>query len=256
MRVRLQVGWPILKRWVVREHKARYRQSVLNILWALVTPLGLLAVYGVILTQSAQVTGEGLPYLTFAWAGLVVWQGFASAINGSVVSLVTASDVIGKVWFPREVIPLASTVAAGVDLGFGLATLLVLALVQGVVPTWTALLAVIPLATLAFWTAGLGIYLAIFNVFVRDVSHGVRLVLQIAFFATPVLYGVGFLADLAWLVRLNPIAAVIEGIRLSLLRGIAPVSQWTIGHLVAGAGVFASSLWYTRAVEHRIPDAL
>jgi lipopolysaccharide transport system permease protein len=253
---RLQLSWPILRRWVVREHKTRYRQSILNILWAIVTPLGLLAIYGVILTNGADVDGEGLPYLTFAWAGLVIWQAFASALNVSVSSLVSSSDIISKIWFPREVIPMAATCAAGVDLAFGLTSLVVLALAQGIRPGLAAISVIIPLSILITWSLALGIALAILNTFIRDVTHGIRLALQIGFFATPVVYGVAFLEGIPYLVAINPLAAAIEGVRDSLLRGEIPDSRWYLGHFVGGFVALVLALWYARAVEHRITDVI
>lgn len=253
---RVRVGWPILRRWVVREHKTRYRQSILNVLWAIVTPLGLLAVYGVILTRSANVTGDGVPYLTFAWTGLVIWQAFASGLNTAAPSLISSADVISKIWFPREVIPMAATSAAGVDLAFGFATMIVLALVQGVRPTLAVFTVVIPLLILITWSLALGIVMAVLNAFVRDVGHGIRLALMIGFFATPVVYPVSFLEGIPLLVTLNPIAAAIEGIRDSLLRGLVPMSTWYLVHLAMGCLALLGALWYSRAVEHRIADVI
>ncbi|MBX3286532.1 MAG: ABC transporter permease [Actinobacteria bacterium] len=253
---RVRVSWPILRRWVVREHKTRYRQSILNVLWAVVTPLGLLAIYGVILTHSANVTGEGVPYLTFAWTGLVIWQAFASGLNTAAPSLVSSADVLSKIWFPREVIPMAATSAAGVDLAFGLTTLVVLALVQGVRPTMAVFTVVIPLLILVTWSLALGIVMAVVNAFVRDVGHGIRLALQIGFFATPVVYGVGFLEGIPLLVEINPLAAAIEGVRDSLLRGAVPDRPWYLAHLAAGCLALVAALWYARAVEHRIADVI
>ena len=253
---RLRVTWPILRRWVVREHKTRYRQSVLNVLWAIVTPLGLLAIYGVILTRSANVDGEGVPYLSFAWAGLVIWQAFASALNSAVPSLVSSADIISKIWFPREVIPMAATCAAGIDLAFGLVSLLVLAICQGIYPGLAAFSVVIPLTILITWSLALGVALGVLNTFVRDVNHGIRLALQIGFFATPVVYGVGFLKGIPYLVALNPLAATIEGLRDALLRNIVPDSPWYLYHMTMGFVALALALWYARAVEHRITDVI
>ncbi len=94
------------------------------------------------------------------------------------------------------------------------------------------------------------------NVFLRDVSHGIRLVLQVGFFATPVVYGVNFLKGIPLLVEINPLAAVIEGVRDSLLRGEVPISPWYVAHAVAGTVALALALWYARAVEHRMADVI
>lgn len=240
-----------------RELRVRYRQSLLDVAWALVTPVVILAVYGYILTQSFGVTTACSPYLTSAWAGLVVWMFFATSVGGAVSSLVASSDLITKVYLPKEAIPLSITVAAIADLAIGMATLLVLMAIQGVPITMWGLAALLPLAVIVVWSAAISVIVAVLATFVRDTIHAVHLAIRVGFFATPVMYEAGILpASLRWTELVNPAAVAIQGLRATLLCGAAPGWKLLLAHLGAASLVLVGSLAYTRQVESRVVDVL
>lgn len=112
-----------------RELRVRYRQSLLDLVWALISPIVILIVYGLVLTQSFGVNGTCGPYLSSAWIGLVLWTFFGTALGSSVTSLISASDMVTKLYFPRETLPLAMVGSALADLGIGLGTIAVVLLV-------------------------------------------------------------------------------------------------------------------------------
>jgi ABC-type polysaccharide/polyol phosphate export permease len=228
---------------------------VLDIAWAVITPVVLLAVYGLILTQSFNVRGSCAPYLSSAWTGLVLWTAFATALGGSVSSLVASSTLISKVYFPLESIPLAIVGASLLDLGVGLASLLVLVLVQGVDVHVVSLAIVLPLAVLLLWSAVLSMLTAVLAVFARDLIHAVGLGLRVGFFATPVMYETSFIpSSLAWTAKLNPVAVAINGVRDALLCGRSPHVALIVAHLVIGAVAFIAVVEYIRAIEPRVVD--
>ncbi|MGN6696081.1 MAG: ABC transporter permease, partial [Aquihabitans sp.] len=78
---RVRTSWPLLRLLTVREYRARYRQSLLDLGWSLVSPIAILAVYGLIFSQAFDVNGEGAPYLSFVWAGLVVWTLYSTGLG-------------------------------------------------------------------------------------------------------------------------------------------------------------------------------
>lgn len=240
---------------VGREIRTRYRTSVLDVAWAIITPVVLMVVYGLILTQSFDVSGSCAPYLSSAWAGLVLWTAFATAVGGAVSSLVASSSLITKVYFPLEAIPLAIVGASLLDLGVGLVSLVALVVVQGVDlhPVGFALLA--PVAVLVVWAAVLSMLTAALAVFARDLVHGVGLALRVGFFATPVMYETGFLpSSLEWTAKVNPVAVAINGVRDALLCGRSPDTALVGGHLAAGLVAFAVVVLYIRAIEPRVVD--
>ena len=230
---------------------------MLNIAWAFIGPVVVLAVYGTVLTQGFKVTGNGTPYLSSAWAGLVIWTFFATALGGAVSSLVSSADLITKLYFPREAIPLAQTAAALAELGAGLLALVAIALIQGVRPGAMALLAVLPLILILLWTAALSVFAAVLAAFVRDTVHAVHLALRVGFFATPVVYDTSFLpGKLQWMVRLNPVAVSITALRDTFLRTRLPEMTLLGVHLALGVAALVGSVLYARAVESRVVDVI
>jgi ABC-type polysaccharide/polyol phosphate export permease len=245
---------PVLVR---REIRTKYRTSVLDMAWALITPIAVLAVYGIVLTRSFSVTASCAPYLTSAWTGLVIWTVFATAVGGGVTSLVASSELITKVYFPLEAMPLSHVGLSLVDLVVGGATLIPLALVQGVRFTPTALWVVLPVAVLVVWSSVFAVLAAVIAVFVRDAVHLVMLLLRVGFFATPVMYESSFLPPaLAWTADVNPVAASIDGVRAALLCGEVPAIGVLGVQLALGLLAFGAVVLYVRSVESRVVDVV
>lgn len=240
-----------------RELRVRYRQSLLNAAWVFIAPVVVLAVYGTVLTQSFDVTGNGTPYLSSAWAGLVLWTFFASAMGGAVSSLLSSADLLTKLYFPREAIPLSVVGASMLELAVGLLALVPLALIQGVRPGAWALATPIAIIILLLWTSALAVFASLLTAFVRDTVHLVHLVLRVGFFATPVVYDATFLPGrLAVLAQLNPIAVAITSTRDTFLRNIAPDWALVLPHLALGALALVGAVAYARAVESRVVDVI
>lgn len=242
---------------IPRELRIRYRQSVLDVAWALVVPVVTMVVYGVVLTQSFGVEGTCGPYVSTAWVGLVLWTFWATAIGGAVTSLVSSGDLITKLYFPREALPLAMVGSAVVDLGIGLATIFPLALIQGVPFSMTWFAIALPVLVVVVWSAAISVFVAAIATFVRDLVHAVHLLLRVGFFAVPVMYEASFIPQRwAWTATANPLAASITGAREALLCGSLPDISLLLGHLAIGVAVLAMGVVYTSSVESRITDVV
>lgn len=240
-----------------RELRVRYRQSVLDIAWALVSPLVILAVYGYILTSSFDVDSTCAPYLSSAWTGLVVWTFFSNGLGTAVTSMISSAELVTKVYFPREAIPLAVVVSTLADLGIGLVTLIILALVQGAVFSAAWIAALLPLAVIIVWTLALSTLFAVVAAFARDVVHAVHLGLRVGFFASPVMYESSFLPDaLSWTAKANPVAVSINGLRDTLLCGDLPDMQLQVSHLAVGLIFLMLTIIYTSSIESRLTDVV
>jgi lipopolysaccharide transport system permease protein len=254
---RVREELPLLSIWTGRTFQTRYRQSALDVLWSVVNPIAVLLIYGFVFTQAFSVTGDGVPYLSLAWSGLVVWTFASSTVQLAAQSMAAAADTIAKVYFSREVVPLAEVGAGAIDLGIWFVLLVGLALVQGVSIGVTAVAVVPALLLLLVWTAGASVFVGVVSVFVRDVRPTIGLLVRVGFIATPVMYPVSALPEsVRWTADVNPIAVVIEAIRDALLRGTWPQWPLLLVHLVAGVVVLVASVAYTRAVEHRMVDVL
>lgn len=240
-----------------REFRARYRQSVLELSWSLITPVVTLAVYGIVLTRVFDVRSPDVPYLSLVWTGMVAWMMFSSAVGGGVHSIVRNADIVSKVHFPREVLPLAVVGASFFDLGIGTSVLVPVVAVQIGSVSITALAVVPAIVVLVLWTAAIATFLAAFAVFVRDATHAVGLILQVTFFVTPVMYpATGLPRGLEVLNTLNPLAVCIEALRDAVLHQRWP--EWPLLgiHTVGGAVALLLAVAYTRAVDGKMADVI
>ena len=220
-------------------------------------PVFILALYGFVFTQILGTTGEGLPYLSMAWAGIVCWQFAAQAIQGASWSFIEQAGTVSKVWYPRAAVPLTPVTAGLADLGIGLVLLFVVAGFQGITPGVTVVALPAALLVLVVWAAGLALLIAPLTVFIRDLTAAVPLVLRAGFFATPVMYSAASIPDdYRWLESVNPFAVVISAVRDVVLEGVWP-DWWLLGiQLVAGCAVLGCGAWYLHRVENRLIDAL
>lgn len=239
-----------------RDIKVRYTQAILGAGWAVIQPLLLVAVFSVVLGRLAKIPSEGVPYIVFAFAGLVPWTFFSNGVAVASESLVSSSNLVSKVYFPRLVIPVGSLLAWLPDLAIASLMLLILMLAHGLIPAWTTVL--LPLfggfALLA--AAGVSLWLSALNVYYRDVRYAVPFFLQIGLFATPIVYPPTLVPPaLQPLLGIDPMSGVVEGFRWSVI-GTTP--NWSI---LAISGVvtvllLVTGLCYFRRMEHAFADVV
>ncbi|HEY0022648.1 MAG TPA: ABC transporter permease [Longimicrobium sp.] len=205
---------------VWRDIKVRYAQTVLGAGWAILQPALTTVVFSVVFGLLARVPSDGVPYPVFALTALVPWTYFASALTSSSNSLVSSTNLITKVYFPRLVIPLAPVLAGLMDFAVAFGLLLAVMLAYGMVPSLAAL-AVVPLLLLCMilTAAGVGCWMSALNIQYRDVKHVVPFLLQVWMYASPILYPASLVPE-RWrmLYALNPMVGVVEGFRAALLQ--------------------------------------
>lgn len=249
--------WSLLPLWSRREVRVQYRQSALDLGWSLITPVLTLVGYGIVLTRAFGVDGDGVPYLTFAWSGVVLWTFISGALTRGSLALVAAADLVRKAPFPREVVPIAAVVASCLDLGVGLLALVVLMVVQHVSLSITAVAAVPVALSMVIWVTAMAIILATATAFVRDVAHGLAVILRIGIFVTPVMYPVSQVPQqYRWALAVNPAAVSISSFRECVLRGNWPPWGLLGVHTVAAVALLGIALWYSKRVEGRLADVI
>ena len=240
-----------------RDIKVRYKQTALGAGWAVIQPFMMMVVFSIFLGHLAKVPSDGLPYPLFAFAGLVPWTFFAQALGGASNSLVGNANLIGKVYFPRLIMPLAIAASFLVDLVIALVLLAGIMAWYGVAPSVEVLL--VPLLTLlALVTAlAVGVWFAALNVRFRDVRYAVPFLIQLWMFATPVAYATSLVPDRwRWVYAINPMTGVVEGFRWSLISsGPAPGLVLIISTLATGV-LLVSGLFYFRKVERTFADVI
>jgi len=253
---RVRAALPLLRLWTVREFRIRYRNSVLDVGWSVLSPVATLAIYGWAFTQILDIDTGDEPYISVAWSGLVLFGFFSDALSTSVLSLVSAAPILTKVYFPREIVPLAEVGNGLVDLGAGLVILIVLVVAQGEPLTIHALAILPALVVLVVWTAGVAVLIATAAVFIRDLRYALPVALRLGFIVTPVMYSATLLADHPFVRDANPIGVVIEAVRQALLAQAWP--SWSLLglQLAIGLAVFVAGILLTRALESRMVDVV
>jgi lipopolysaccharide transport system permease protein len=223
----------VLWAFAVRQVKVKYKQAAIGIGWAVVQPIAAAGIFALFLGRFANVTSEGAPYLLFALCGTVMWTYFSGSASSAAESLVTDSALLRKVFFPREVLPLAAILAGLVDLAPALATLVVAALLYGFVPSLPWLALPLVLAIVVLFAAAFGLGLSGLNVYYRDVRYVLPFVLQLGLFASPVVYSLASVPA-GWrdvYAVLNPLGAAIDGLRRIVLHDEWPQFGITFGAL-------------------------
>jgi len=241
----------------MRDIKVRYKQTVLGASWAVLQPVATAVVFTLVFGRLAKVPSDGLPYAVFALAGLVVWNFFSSAVSTTSLSLVSNTNLISKVYFPRLCVPIASVIASFVDFLVATGVLFVAMAIYGVGGGWR-MFAAVPFAVLAFAAAlGVSLWLSAVAARYRDVRHIVPFLMQFWLFATPVAYPSTLLSE-KWhvLYALNPMVGVVEGFRWATLGSRTEIAGVVATSTVVTIAVLLSGALYFRRVERTLADVI
>ena len=205
-----------------RDLMLRYKQTIMGVGWALFMPLVNTAVFSVIFSRVAPLDA-GMPYPLFAYCGLLTWNFTASSLRFAVNSLTSNSQLVTKVYFPREIFPISAVLVSVVDFAVGSIVLIGLMVYYGIVPTVAVVALPLVLLTHVMFTLSISLLLAMANLFYRDVKYLFELMITIWMFMTAVLYPVNRVGGLmAKVMILNPMTPIIDGYRDVLLRGQFP----------------------------------
>ena len=218
----------IVRSLVVRDVLARYKLSFLGPLWALLQPLALMGIFTVV-SRFVTVPSEGYPYPLFTYAALLPWTMFTSAVSLATPSIAMNASLIKKIYFPREILPLAAVLVSVFDFLMAFVALLGLMLHYGVAPSpWLLLLPLLLIIQVAF-SFGISLFTCAIGTFNRDVIFVVVFLLQLWMFASPVIYPLSAVPP-QWrsAYLLNPMAGLVESFR-SVLLGKGPPE---LAHLV------------------------
>jgi len=266
LRLRPQRGWQALhlaELWqyrdllwflAVRDIKVRYKQTVLGIVWALLQPLAAMIIFTLFMGRLVKVPGA-IPYPVFAFCGLLPWQLFSQALTQAGNSLIENERLVTKIYFPRLLIPFAAVLSGLLDftlafalfcgllwyyhMGIGLSLLLLPVLVAFVVLTALAV----------------GLWLAALNAYYRDFRYALPFLVQVWFFASPVVYPAN-LVEPRWqaLYGLNPMAGVIQAFRWVLLGGQEPMWSLLAASGITVVALFVAGLFFFRRMERTMAD--
>ncbi len=253
----------LLHQLTLRDLRLRYKQAAMGLGWALFTPLLVLLSGAFFRLIVATLTGEPLGRAAIAAIAVkaLPWSFFVGAIGTATGSLTVNSQLLTKVYFPREVLPLSAVLAHAFDLVVGALVLAVGLLVLHPPPSFAAALWTVPLlAVLVVFTIACALFLSCANLFFRDVKYIVQMLLTFGVFFTPVFFEATMVGPtLRRVVMLNPLSAVLEGLKLALVDGhnlLVPVASggallWHSGELAYSAAVAVVALLASALLFHR-----
>jgi lipopolysaccharide transport system permease protein len=240
-----------------RNVSVRYKQTLIGFGWAILQPLVAMVVMGVIFGNFLNVSSEGRPYGVFVLAALTPWNYFANAVNQGSTSLVANTPLVTKVYFPRLIIPIVSTLAPLVDFAIAFVLLLIITVFSEITLTWNLLL--MPLFLLLGMGAALGIILWTtgLNVRYRDVGKAVPFGVQILMYLSPVVYSITTVPE-DWRVffRLNPMTTVIDGFRWIVLNTSAPEPTAVAISVVTVIVLVVTGTFFFNAIESQFADVI
>ena len=226
--------------------RVRYRQSALGPLWAILQPLAMMTIFAVVFSILAPTPAVKHPYPVFAYSGLLPWTALASAVASGAASLTTHATLVTRVHFPREILPISYVAVALVDLGVASLVLVALFAYYDIALTTTALWAVPALTVLAVWATAVTLILAAINVYFRDVSVAMPLLLQFWMFASPVIYPLSAVPE-RWrpVYLLNPMAGIVDTFRRAVLEATPPdAAAFTSAALVSAGLLPLAYVWF------------
>lgn len=241
-----------------RDIIVRYKQTAFGVAWALIRPFLTMVVFTVVFGNLAKLPSEGAPYPILVFAAMLPWQFFANALAECSNSLISNSNLISKVYFPRLIIPASTVIVSFVDFMISGIILLALMAWYNFVPNWRIM--TLPLfIVIAFAAAiGVGLWLAALNVEYRDFRYIVPFIMQFGLYISPVGFSSSIVPE-KWrlLYSLNPMVGVIDGFRWAILGGESQL-YWP-GFTLSLALVvilLISGIWYFRKMERRFADVI
>lgn len=266
-RKRLAINWTELFEYrelffyfAWRNVKVRYKQTAIGISWAVLQPLITMIVFTLFFNKAVGVQSgsKDVPYAIFSYVGLLFWNYFSQALTQAGNSLVDNQAIITKIYFPRIIPPLSSTIVSLIDFGFASIVFVGLLFYYHFVPSTLGFILVIPAIVMTFIAAsGPGLFLAALNVKYRDVKQVLPFIVQTGLFLTPVIYPVSQVPQqYQWILYLNPMTGVINAMRSSFL-GTAPIN-WPLTALSATVAVvtFIGGLYYFKGREKEFADII
>lgn len=241
----------------VRDIKVRYKQTIIGILWAVLQPFLLMIVFTVFFGRIAGVKTTGIPYPIFVYSGLLFWNFFSNSLSAASESMIASQAIVQKIYFPRVILPISSTIVFLVDFAFSSLIFFGMLVYYGFTPSLLGCLLIIPaLFVTASTFLGLGLFFAAVNVKYRDVRYVLPFFTQLLLFVTPVIYPTAILGEYRWLWYLNPMSGVIDIIRNSFLH-IGTI-DWNLfgASAIAGFFLFAFGLYYFNKTEKYFADLI
>jgi len=248
----------LLGMMVWRDIAVRYKQTAMGISWAIVRPLATMLVFSLVFGKIANLPSNGAPYAMMVFAGLLPWLFFASALSDASNSVVSNSNLVSKVYFPRIIIPLASVIVGLLDFALAMAVYVVMSFFYGQPPGLNVFVIPLLLLQLCLLILGCSLWLAAISVWYRDFRHLLPVALQLGVYLSPVGFASTVIPEKWRLVyALNPMVGIIDGFRWALLGDSQPLRMNEVGiSLAITLVLLVFGQRFFRRSEHRFSDTI
>jgi ABC-type polysaccharide/polyol phosphate export permease len=237
-----------------REVKVKYKRSALGWLWSLINPAATLAIYTVVFSSFLRIDppvagdGETKSFALFLFVALVAWGLFGNIINGAMQQMVASGPLLKKVYFPPACPVIAIVLSSSLQTAMELAILVVVLLATGLLAP-VVVLAIPILVLVSVFAFGLGLLLGLGNVYYRDVGYLVGIVLNMLFYATPIVYPFSIVPEhlgalpARTLITLNPLTQFVGALRdVAYLQQMPSAGR--MGGIVLATGISAALGWW------------
>lgn len=225
----------LLFRLAWKEIRVRYKEPILGFLWALLVPLFMTLILMFVFTKILRVPVKGYPFFIFLATGMFPWNFFSSVISSSTMSILEGGNLIKKVYFPREIIPLSIVLANAINFLFTIIVVVIFVVSFGIKISPFILLLPLAFILQIFFIAGLTLLIAGAQVLYRDIKFMVEIILPLWFYLSPIFYPIEMVFNISRqafsLYSLNPFVGLISLYRISLLGNVY------LGSLPAGIGI-------------------
>lgn len=211
----------LLKTNIKKEIRGKYKASFLGVLWSFVNPLLMVMVYAIVFPY---IMRQNIPnYLIYLIVALIPWNFFTVVISQGASVIIQNGGIIKKVYFPREILPISVVTSGLINFLISSVITLIFVLFSGIGITWTVIF--FPFIALIQYVLCLGIVFIVssINVYIRDLEYIVNFIVQMLFYATPILYSLDMFPErMRWLFMLNPMAHIVTGYRDILYYQVMP----------------------------------
>lgn len=218
----------LLKTSVQKDVRGKYKNSFLGVLWSFLNPLLQIAVYAFVFGTILNVSEEN--YAVFICCGLIPWTFFSTSISRASYTMIENANILKKVYFPREILPIAVVTSEMVNFIISSIIIVVFVLFSGLGISWTWLFYPLILLVIYLFLIAVAFFVSSITVYFRDLQHFIGVILQLLFYATPIAYSAARVPEkFSWVVKLNPVAYIIEGFRdVFITHTIPNVSELSI----------------------------
>jgi lipopolysaccharide transport system permease protein len=243
--------------FIKRDITARYRQTFIGMLWAIIQPLFLMFIFTLIFSRFLNISSSGAPYPVFSYVALLPWTFFSRVFNNSSSSLLGKRALITKVWFPREILPVSEVFSSFFDFIIASLVFLVMLLFYQIPFTWNLLYILLLLPLQIVFAIGMSLLLSIGTVIFRDLKFALPLLVQLWMYGTPIIYSLKGIQGM-WrnIFYLNPLTGIIEGYREVIIFGHPPHIDYLLVSLAFTLVVCVGGYRLFKKFERLIPDII